>query len=559
MSNSNKILSDKDFFKKMKREVCDFSDNIAESFPYFCLKIFWDNLSQDSIEEAIGNLKTNDESIDAFFIDEENKEINIIQCKSCISIERKRAIKKADLSYLNEINNKLTDNKFINNHKNNRIKDIAKEYILAINKGYKVKKYFFALGRADKNILDYYGDNLIFIGFNQIKDEYQEYISKLDRTEPDKIKIQINFDCIEPEINQKHKTLISVITGDEIIKLRKTHRYKLFDKNLRFGLGKNKINGGILKTVLSDEIKNFYYLNNGITITSKGFKLNASKNTLTIDYPQIINGAQTVNAIYEGYKKKHEQLSRKYADAKIADENTEIYFKDLKIIFRVIQDSGKDGKKTTDFEENVIRCNNTQNPIKETDFYANNKEQITLQQKFAKYGYFYEIKRGDRKYLEEHKAEHTLLRKKKGDFKFWEQKIILEKFASIWMAYRLDPTLNKVSKENIFGQAGDKNYDALFNKDDEFPDCEIQEMILAINLFEVITSQAEIYSNKEKKGKIVYKLTKAKNSSDLNVIKKILSTSCLVREQIMQAFENENSFFDNNNEREYIITNIKKI
>ena len=89
-----KHYDDKAFFKEMKKEVRDYSRDITESFPYFCLKIFWDNLSKDSIEEALHGLTTNDESIDAFFIDDLNKEIHIIQCKSCKSEKGMDCFKK---------------------------------------------------------------------------------------------------------------------------------------------------------------------------------------------------------------------------------------------------------------------------------------------------------------------------------------------------------------------------------------------------------------------------------------------------------------------------------
>ena len=82
--------NDKTFFKDMKKEVQDYSEDITESFPCFCLKIFWDDLSKDDVENALQGLTTNDDSIDAFFVDESNKEINIIQCKACTS-EKTRA------------------------------------------------------------------------------------------------------------------------------------------------------------------------------------------------------------------------------------------------------------------------------------------------------------------------------------------------------------------------------------------------------------------------------------------------------------------------------------
>lgn len=43
--------------------------------------------------------------------------------------------------------------------------------------------------------------------------------------------------------------------------------------------------------------------------------------------------------------------------------------------------------------------------MKVTDFYANEREQIDIQRIMADYGYFYEIKRGDRKYLESNPRE----------------------------------------------------------------------------------------------------------------------------------------------------------
>ena len=61
-------LTDKDFFKAIKKESQEYSEDITEGFPYFCLKVFFD-LSDDDIKESLVGLKTNDESIDAFFID----------------------------------------------------------------------------------------------------------------------------------------------------------------------------------------------------------------------------------------------------------------------------------------------------------------------------------------------------------------------------------------------------------------------------------------------------------------------------------------------------------
>ena len=547
----------KTFFKDIKKEGQDYSDDISESFPYTCLKIFWDDLSKDEIEDALQGLNTNDESIDAFFVDEQNSEINIVQCKSCASEKNKKALKKEWLSFLNDAPGKLENHDLIDNHSNARIKEIAEDYIKFKSKGYTVKLHFFHLGNADKNALNHYEDSIDYYGWERIKEEYQEYLSKIDRTEPPSIDIELAYDRMEPNFSKQHKTLVSIITGDEIVNLRQQYRYKLFDKNLRFGLGKNKINKGITKTAIS-EPENFYFFNNGITITSKGFRHRPTSGSLRIDYPQIINGAQTVNAIYEAFKELKNKLARKNPSCD-ADADAKKEFSRIKLLFRVIQDEEKDGKKTSVFEENVIRFNNSQNSIKETDFYANNPEQIKLQELFSKDGYFYETKRGDRKYLEAGKEEHNLLKMKKNEFENWEEKLDIEKMASIWMAYKVDPALDKIQKRNIFGYASDKYYDTVFKKAELITEDEVREMILAWNLFSLISEQSDIYGKTAKKGQIISKVLQfseeSNSANSFSNIRKIIEASFLFGSEVKKCFATPESFLI---EKEELIQHIKK-
>ena len=556
---SPEIMSDKDFFKNIKKESKDYSDNIEEGFPYFCLKIFWDSLSNDDIQEALLGLKTNDDSIDAFVVDEETKEINIIQCKSCQSEKAMKPMRKEWLSYLGDVPGKLKDDDYIDNHNNERIKEIAKEFKITNKKGFKVKLHLFHLGKGNRQIEQHY-QNIDVYDWHKIKEKYQEYLSRLDRTEPPEITIQLGkFSAINPPISQKHRTLVSIITGDELIKLREAYRYKLFDKNLRFSLGKNKINRAIMETAKS-EPENFYFYNNGITITSKGFRCGANNSTVKIQYPQIINGAQTVNAIYEAYKEKENRLSRQ--NEKDSSQHAKAEFERIKILFRIIQDDTKDGYKTSGFEEKVIRYNNSQNTIKETDFYANNPEQIRLQELFSDYDYFYEIKRGDRKYLEDNpKYEHNLLKKKKSDFKFFDEKIEIEKLASLWMAYYIDPSLNNIKKGSIFGYADDKYYQAVFEEADKMSNDLVKEMILAYNLFDVISKQTDIYSNKLKTGQILAKMAQIDDKGDtthrygtFKNIQEIVQGSFVFKEQVKITFSNKEKFL---NEREAVFQEIR--
>ncbi len=540
-------LNDKDFFTAIKKESSEYSDDITEGFPYFCLKIFWDALSDDQIRDALTGLKTNDESMDAFFVDEENREINIIQCKSCRSEKDKKALKKEWLSYLENVPDKLKDHEFIDTHKNDKIREIAEEYLRYSKQSFKTKLLFFHLGRAgDPSILKHYEGKIKYYGWDEIKEEYQEYVSKLDRTEPPYMDIRLNDDVIKPGVSKKHMTLVSIITGDELIKLRQSYRYKLFDKNLRFGLGQNKINKGIADTA-KGEPGNFYFYNNGITITSKGFKHRETNQTLRIEYPQIINGAQTVNAIYDAYKNKLNDKRRRESSSDAEKEVKEEFAK-IKILFRVIQDAEKDGRKTSQFEEKVIRYNNSQNSVKETDFYANNPEQIAIQKLMAKFGYFYEIKRGDRKFLDSGKETHNLLNMRRKDFKYWDEKITIETLAIVWMVYAVDPSLAAAKKSSIFGYAQDKYYNLVFDEKSVSED-RVKEMILAWHLFQAIKVQSDIYSNKQRDGQIISKITQwNKDATDAakshQNIRDIISRSILFGEMMKKDISNFDTFVE---------------
>ena len=538
-------LHDKAFFKKILAESKDYSSDIAVGFPYFCMKIFWDSLSHDEICDALDGLKTNDESVDGFFVDHENKEINIVQCKSVVSFKNKnRSAKKEWFSYLSEVPEKLRDHKYIDEHKNPRLKEIAEDYIKFREKdNYQVKLRMFHLGTCEDQVKNHYVNRIEYYGWSEIKDEFEEYSSKLEKTEPSSIKIELEHEKLEPKLNSRHRTFVSIISGSEIIRLREQFRYKLFDKNLRFGLGKNKINNEISECAKSWP-QNFYFYNNGLTITSGGFKFKEASNSLRIDSPQIINGAQTVNSIFSAYKQELNKQRRRYPydDAEKAVMEK---FKEIQVLFRVIQDSERTESSASDFERNVIRYNNSQNSIHQTDFYANADEQIKLQRHFAKFGYFYEIKRGERKYLEEQKEEHLLLKMKKADFSHWGDKISIDKIASVWMAYKVDPTLGKVQKANIFGSDYSKGYQLIFDPE-KINENYAKEMILAFNLFDLIDQQTKIYGNTISDGQILLKLSEyqTEDLKSLQNIQRIIQSNFVLPKVFKKKIETHESLIE---------------
>ncbi|MCY6485906.1 AIPR family protein [Clostridium aestuarii] len=487
-------MTDKEFFKIIRQESDEYSNDLTEGFPYWVMKIFF-GLSDDNLFNAIEGLQQNDESIDGFFVNDELQEIIFVQCKSALSEKQIKPCKKEWLSYFYDIPNKLENNEYIDNHRNEKVREIAAEYLTAKNKGYKLKFYFFHLGYLPtenrKIIYSYEDENTSFeyFGLKEIKEQWEEYDSKMDFTTPEAFEIKVNYkpdpNIIDEKIGRYH-TIISIITGEQLIKLRENYKYRLFEKNVRFSLGTNKINKSITQTALTNK-SNFYFYNNGITVNCKSYKYKENTKIIRVEYPQIINGAQTVEAIYEAYKKTLNKLKRELKDKEKAEERALNEFKSLRVLFRLIQSD----KHDSEFAMNVIRYNNSQNAVKIRDFYSNTSEQIKLQKKFAEYGYFYEIKRGERTYIK--KETHIMLGKKLSEFKYEDEKLNIEKLCSLYRAYLGEPSAKEVGAKYILNS--NEIYASLFGTSaNNITNNKVKEMIIAYNIFSIIEEETKNYN-----------------------------------------------------------------
>jgi len=189
-------------------------------------------------------------------------------------------------------------------------------------------------------------------------------------------KLKFEFD------NGENRALVGAIKASEICALWRTKGMgnNLFSLNIRSGLGNlGKINPKIADTARSEEeSKNFFFYNNGITATCNSFEDNGSK--IVVDNLQIVNGAQTVTSLNRALSKS---------------SNPNIY-----VLIRIVETNEKYSNKSG-FANNVIRFQNTQNPVKDSDFFSNDKIQIWLSSNLAEMSkkaaiptFWYENKRG---------------------------------------------------------------------------------------------------------------------------------------------------------------------
>jgi AIPR protein len=134
-------------------------------------------------------------------------------------------------------------------------------------------------------------------------------------------------------------TIVGLIKGNELSALYGEYGNKLFASNIRLPLITKKVNPEIRKT--ADEApEDFFYYNNGVSAVCKRYEIIGT--TVTAHGFQVINGAQTVDALRKALRKK---------------PDCNVY-----VLFRLTASESYGADKN--FVQNVIRFNNTQNPVK---------------------------------------------------------------------------------------------------------------------------------------------------------------------------------------------------
>ena len=156
---------------------------------------------------------------------------------------------------------------------------------------------------------------------------------------------------------------------------------ELFELNVRYFLGTGKdVNRRIINTVTSDHSPWFGFMNNGVSITAEEVIVDkpssGGKIKIRLANMQIINGCQTVNALY------HAKYSKDLKDKFQGNSNVMVRIYEIDPANR-------------EFLDALIIATNSQNAIRPQDLLANDPIQIILQQLYADYGIGYERKSGE--------------------------------------------------------------------------------------------------------------------------------------------------------------------
>ena len=174
------------------------------------------------------------------------------------------------------------------------------------------------------------------------------------------------------------RALVGRMRVAELARLADDHGDRLFEKNIRRypGLDGNRVNEAIAATLRKEqEQSNFYFYNNGITITCSQFRHNALQDRnwqVQLTDLQIVNGGQTTRTVQE----IHGRTGSGSAE----------------ILVRIYELQRGDD----DFVEAITYTTNSQNPVDLRDLKANDQRQKNLATSIEELGYAYRAKRENR-------------------------------------------------------------------------------------------------------------------------------------------------------------------
>lgn len=172
-----------------------------------------------------------------------------------------------------------------------------------------------------------------------------------------------------------------------MLKSAKKEGYSLFNDNIRDYLGSTgTINKKIVETLKNaEERKNFFFYNNGITMIVDDMGTDYTvkdKRQFSVKNPQIVNGCQTVNTIFE--------TLYSWPESKVDSDfvNTYVMIKILKI--------PKGDMALKELYKNIVTYNNSQNSIDDKTFVANTNVFKRVQREFRDKGFLICIKQSDK-------------------------------------------------------------------------------------------------------------------------------------------------------------------
>nr|WP_217650581.1 AIPR family protein [Spirulina major] len=206
---------------------------------------------------------------------------------------------------------------------------------------------------------------------------HDRLVKILQASRPVRETLQLSGKAIVEDMNFS-RVLVGKIAVTEIATLIERHGERLLERNIRryLGLQGNRVNEGIRETLMSEEKQNFYFYNNGVTLTCDNFSYNALQSgdyQVRVENLQIINGGQTCMTIFKTAQEPN-----------LLYHNTHAY-----VLLRLYQLP----PENEELVQQITYAANSQNPVDLKDLRANDQRQQQLELDLEQLGFTYRRKR----------------------------------------------------------------------------------------------------------------------------------------------------------------------
>lgn len=177
---------------------------------------------------------------------------------------------------------------------------------------------------------------------------YKNYNSK---NADSSFEVEVMAPCLQiPTDSKVYTSYLTYLNGDQIFDVYDKYGQRLLEQNVRTFLQfRGNVNKGIKNTIKGSP-SDFFAFNNGITATASKVEIREGK-IIKLDNFQIVNGGQTVSAIYAAKKNEKIDVSKIVVQMKLS-----------------VIDGGNTHSK---FVSKVAEYANTQNKVNKSDFFSN--------------------------------------------------------------------------------------------------------------------------------------------------------------------------------------------
>lgn len=417
----------------------DYKTN-ENAFVHWVVRELFDKEDEDARTAYLPKGKR-DLGINALWTEDSEKTVYV-----CQAVYSKNQVTEDTINALIQAPIQLKDKKIVEMTENDEAIEKSRLYLKCLKNHYKTQLILvinsFLINRISKIIDSWNHDNpeetVSTINLDRIKEKYEENLSKFSEEKPN-VELHVVPDqyFIDRTSGATQKSIVATIKAKELAEVGEAHKFALFLDNIRYDLGLNRVNKGIIQTLNdSKECKYFWHFNNGLSIVCDSFEFDEITATINLTRMQIVNGCQTTKTL-----------------ARFLSENRGKMNNDIEILVRITETQERD------LSDKIARYNNSQTEVKESDLLSNENAQKRLEKDVLKLGWVYLRQRGqERKFDEQHHKK--LLSDKKRSGKVIE----FTKTTQRSIAFDLqDPAMAKGRPNDIFGISERENFKKIFN------------------------------------------------------------------------------------------------